>query len=305
MPILIQNKAYKNSLLTLTSGELLSIYYHDIFDYPLTQDELNKWSMNLLSITGKNINKEKIARTAISIKGNYIYLSGREENVVKRLMGGVASKRKMAIARKAAAVLSSVPTIRFVGVTGALAMENANEESDIDLLIISSKGTLWATRIVAYIVLKIKGFDLRRSGDSDEKDKLCLNIWLDERELAWDRKDRNAFTAHEIAQVVPLINKGSIYKRFINKNIWIRKFWPSAIGHVGKSKNTNSNANSVFSSLMRVFEPIARVAQYLYMKKKITREVVTPTRALFHPVEWSSVVEARMESIIENLYTGD
>ncbi len=111
MPLLVHNRVDKKAVLTLTQGELLSIYYHDIFDYPLTQDELIKWGLNLSIANGKKLSKEKIIRTGINIKGGHFYLSGRKEIVVKRLMRGQSSKRKMAIAKGAARVLSSIPTI--------------------------------------------------------------------------------------------------------------------------------------------------------------------------------------------------
>jgi predicted nucleotidyltransferase len=214
-----------------------------------------------------------------------------------------SSKRKMAIAKSAARVLSSIPSIKFVGVTGALAMKNASEESDIDLMIVSSGGTLWVTRIAVYLILKLKGFDLRKSGDINEKDKLCLNIWLDEDDLLWSRKERNIFVAHEISQVIPLVSKNGMYEKFVNKNKWTRKFWPNATRKVSTSNSTKYNKRKLTIGVMRILEPFARATQYLYMKNKITREVVTPTRALFHPVEWSGIIESRMESIIENLST--
>ena len=264
MPILVHNKFDKKAVLTLSPGELLSIYYHDIFDYPLTQDELNKWSVSLSVLKNTRINRKKISRTGLSIKGGYFYLSGREEIVVKRLMRGASSRRKMTIARKAVKVLTLIPTIKFVGVTGALAMKNASEESDVDLMIISSKGTMWATRIAAYLALKLKGFDLRKSGDSNEKDKLCLNIWLDENDLSWSERERNIFVAHEISQVVPLANKGGVYEKFVIENTWTRKFWPNAASKIETSYGTKNNSKSFVVGAMRVVEPIARTAPVSY-----------------------------------------
>ena len=93
--------------------------------------------------------------------------------------------------------------------------KNNLKNSDIDLLIITRKNMLWTTRALVYGVLKVMGYQLRKPEQKSEKDKLCLNMWLDETSLVWDRKDRNIYTGHEIAQIVPLINKKNIYEKFL------------------------------------------------------------------------------------------
>jgi len=285
-------------------GEILSIFYHDIFDYPLTQKELSRWSLNPRSIIKGKVNANRVSRVKLNVKGKYIYISDREETVVKRLMRSESSKAKMVIANNASAVLSKIPTIKFVGVTGALAMENASDESDIDLMVISSKGTLWMTRLLSFVLLKVKGFDLRRSAVTDEKDKLCLNIWLDESDLRWRVGKRNIFTAHEIAQVVPLVDRDATHRKFISKNAWVKNFWPNAMSNAAIKQQSNQEYAFV-RKIARLLEPLARTIQKLYMRGKVTREVVMPTRALFHPIDWSSTIEARMESIVNNLSAAD
>ena len=54
-------------------------------------------------------------------------------------------------------------------------------------------------------------------------------MWLDESDMVWQRKDRNIYTAHEIAQIVPLINKDKTYEKFLSHNRWILDFWPNAV----------------------------------------------------------------------------
>lgn len=202
------------------------------------------------------------------------------------------SAKKMSIARKAALILGTFPIIKFVGITGALAMENADDASDIDLIIITQTGTLWTSRALALLSLKAIGFPVRRYQDKDQKDKLCLNMWLDEAVLAWPKKDRNVYTAHEIAQIVPLVNKAKAYERFIFANKWAKEYWPNAVKvQIPKSKITHS------SKFLNLFvEPLARKLQLWYMKGKITREVVGSKRAIFHPQDWGKLVLSKLTS---------
>lgn len=295
MPFLYKEKKTRRTKLVLSENEIISLIYHDIFDYPLTPLELIKWTV------GKKVsllNKE----VGVGMKGGFLFLSGREGLVYKRLLRKRISERKMIIARKAARLLSFIPTIKMVAVTGALSMSNAQEDSDIDLLIVVEKSTLWATRLVSLLLLDLFKIPRRRYGQKDGKDKLCLNIWLDETALSWDKRKRNIFTAHEIAQVIPLVNKEGVFERFLRKNEWVRDYWPNAIKlyHVRKgSLNQRGSQPSFFGFLASRFEPLARRLQYWYMRGKITRETVSSRRALFHPVDWSDLVLSKLSLFVE------
>lgn len=269
----------------LSEEELTSLFYHDIFEYPLTMAELVKWSAGKKALISDR-----------SIKANtrngYFYLNGREGLVLKRLMRKRISSRKLEIANEAVKVFSLIPTIKLVAVTGALSMENASDESDIDLLIVTKKGTLWTTRLWVYITLRSFHFALRKPKDKVQKDKLCLNMWLDESDLAWYAKTRNTYTAHEIAQIRPLVNKANTYEKFISENKWVRDYWPNAVKMTEQTEGSNKRS----TILPKFIERLAFWLQYRYMKSKITREIVTPTRALFHPVDWGQFVLQKLSS---------
>jgi len=265
----------------LPEPELASLMYHDIFDYPMTKVELKKWKFGPKT-------KRQITILARKI-GQYYILNGREKTITKRPFRNSASLRKIDLARNAARVLGKLPSVIMVAVTGALAMMNADVDSDIDLLIITSARTLWTTRLLVYASLDLMGIPRRRYGVKKQKDRLCLNMWLDESDLAWDNTDRNLYTAHEIAQIVPLVNKERTYERFIYKNSWIKHYWPNAV-KIPKPTRVPRTAASPLS----LIEPFARNFQFWYMREKITREVVSPTKAIFHPRDWGKIVALRL-----------
>ena len=271
----------------LSKEELHSLTYHNVFDYPLTMAELVKWSAGPKSLT---INHQQ---STISNTNGFYHLAANPGAVLKRLMRSRISARKLEIAKKATYVISLVPTVKMVAVTGALAMENASDEADIDLLVVSKKGSLWTSRLLVHLVLLVLQIPVRRAGRGDEKDKLCLNMWLDESDLIWSGKRRNIYTAHEIAQVRPLVNRGQTYEEFIERNGWIREYWPNTVKITKKLKDLKTKKVfrfSVFPFFSSVVEKVAFRLQYAYMRKRITRETVTATRALFHPVDWSEYV---------------
>lgn len=253
-------------------GKTTSVYYHDIFNYPLTYEELLKWEV------GRKVKVPKKVG-GLKHKNGCYFCDGREENIRKRQLREKFSKGKFIIAKKAGRVLEKIPTVQMVGITGSLAMKNADKDSDIDLMIITANGTLWTTRFLAYLILLFLGFKLRRASDEIEKDKLCLNMWLDRSDLVWQK--RNIFTAHEIAQVVPLVNKDEAYERFLWKNRWTLDFWPNAVS-VKKERSSSIQLRKNY-----LLESLLYKLQFLYMRRKITNEVITPTRAVFHPINLS------------------
>ncbi len=186
MPFIFSDHKNQKLNITLSKQEIASIYYHDIFDYPLTLKELTRWS------TGRKVDlnnlSEEIASSQIRTSRGLFYIKGREKITIKRLMRFSASTKKIKIANKAVRHIKKIPTVKAVCITGALAMKNADENSDIDLMIITKKGTLWTTRLVVYALIRLYGIPARKPMEKHEKDKLCLNMWLDETSLAWPKK---------------------------------------------------------------------------------------------------------------------
>ena len=199
-----------------------TLYYHDIFEYPLTDEEVTVWQ------PGKKLGGELKKRVETEKKGGYSFLKGKGRLVEERRERESISKRKIEMAKRGVGFISTIPTVKMVALTGALAMSNAKVDSDIDIFIICKGGTLWATRMFTIFLLDIFGIP-RNAGGKVDKDKLCLNMWLDERDLIWGRTDRNFYTAHEIAQIIPLVNKRGTYERFIFVNRWIKDYWPNAV----------------------------------------------------------------------------
>ena len=267
-----------------------SILYHDVFNFPLKKEELVKWQ------TGERVSGLKVSPGKFVFKKGFYFLKGKEDSVYRRLINEKFSKAKLKIAWKAVNVLSKIPSVKMVGVTGSLAMMNASEGSDIDLMIITATGTLWTTRLISYLLLFFSGLSFRRSGEKEEKDKLCTNIWLDETDLKWTKK--NIFTAHEVVQLKPLLNKNFTYEKFIRENAWARDYWPNAmkIKKVGsKTILRNGALTGIVVFLLSVVEPLSFWFEYQYMRNKITKEKISPSRAVFHPFDWSRFVNSKIK----------
>jgi len=275
----------------VSEPEKFSIVYHDIFDYPLSFPDLIKWK------PGKQLPTFNY-QLSITTKNGYYFLEGKEGLIYKRILRERISKKKLEIAKKASRILSFIPFIKMVAVTGSLSMGNSTDESDIDLLVVTKKGLLWTTRAFAYLFICLFGIKFRRPSDKNQKDKLCLNMWMDECDLVWKKNDRNVYSAHEIGQILPLLNKNAVYEKFLQKNRWILEFWPNSVRILGSKNRAKSQKDSSPLSLFLIsLERFACWFQYQHMKSKITRETVTKTRAFFHPQDWGRVVLDRLAQV--------
>lgn len=258
----------------------IAVLYHDIFGYPLKENELVRWE------AGERL-KLRSARPRIYKIDQYLILEGRENMVSGRLEKEASSKKKAGTLPKIKDMLEKQKDILMVGITGSLAMNAAADNSDIDLLIITKTGKVWTTRLRTLLSLKRQKIPTRRARDKNEQNKVCINIWMDECDLEIDTK--NAYTAHELAQIVPLINKNKTYEKLLAVNSWIVGYWPNAV------QIRNHNFVESKHPKLNLKEILFYQLQKLYMKSKITREIVSPTRAFFHPNDWSRRVVKELE----------
>ncbi len=267
----------------LTNGEKLSVLYHDVFDYPLDFADLIRW---------RAVESSPVVEKEILVRNGHVFINGKEGLVYKKSLRKRISVKKVKLAKKAALILSKMPGVRMIGLTGSLAMDNATEDGDIDFLIITKNESLWTTRAASLLILPLLGIKIRHSGDSDQKDKICLNMWLTENNMNW-KYSKNFYTAHEIAQIKPLFSRNKTYEKFLYQNKWVLNFWPNSV----KIKKINdSSIKTKNNKLSAWLENFLFKAQFRHMAKKITREVVKSDIALFHPQDWGKFVETRLSS---------
>jgi hypothetical protein len=259
---------------------LKTLHYFDLFDYPLKIEEIHRYLVESLKIDVlKEILSQMIADDKRICADNGFYcLSRREEIVELRQQREKWSRPKLEKAKKIASVLEFIPWIKLIGVTGALAMGNCDEGDDIDLMIITSSNRLWLTRGLVVTFLRLTG-QYRRPGKI--KDRICPNLIISEEALEFP--DHDLFTAHEIAQMKPIFDRGGVCQGFIEANSWVEGFLPNAIEMSNlKSQMSNPYVKSQ-NFLFDFLEKTAYKLQLGYMEKKKTIETTTPTTIRFHP----------------------
>jgi hypothetical protein len=163
------------------------------------------------------INDGRVLRNCVSRVQCFYTLEGREAIVEVRLRRAKVAAAMWPRARRYGLTIANLPFVRMVAVTGALAMDNVESGDDYDYLIVTRPARLWLCRaIIIGLVVK----PAARHGD-----EVCPNYLLSERALVLE--ERNLFTAHELAQMVP-ISGWSVYRRLRDLNPWVEEFLPNA-----------------------------------------------------------------------------
>ncbi len=284
---------------------LKTLIYADIFNYPMKAWEIHKWLINKsASLRQVEETLKRLAKKSrISSKKGYYFLGNRKGLVPKRLMNIQKSSKYLRQAYLVARILKFIPSIKLVGISGGLAVENIGDDGDIDLFIITAKNRLWISRLLMLSLLSI--IPLRRKASESKRKaagKFCLNMILEEDQLQQEKND--LFVAHEILQMKVLWDRGGIYHKFLIDNEWAFKYLPNWIGQkseVFKLKALKSN--SAENLPLGFLEQLAKKFQLWYMKPPKGDERVQEGAVYFHPHDYGIEVLSRFKHQLLQLHS--
>jgi len=196
---------------------LKTLAYFDIFNYPLTAEEIiqflpEKNTKSAFHESLKNLLKEKLI---FKISGFYS-LQNREMLATRRIEGNKRAAQHLQIARRIAKFLSGFPFVKSVCVSGSLSKDFADKKSDIDFFIITEAHRLWIARSFMHLFKKLSYL-------AGKQHWFCMNYYVDEKGM--EIVEKNIFTAMEIVTLKPMQGK-EYFKRFIDANSWTKNYFP-------------------------------------------------------------------------------
>lgn len=272
-----------------------TLLYFEIFSFAPNFDELHKF------LIGEKISKKKLQAKLtnneyIESKRGMFFLKGKNEISNQRRIRQIISREKRVLAQDLIHILSRIPTIQSIALSGSVACDNAHENDDIDLFIITSPGSVWFTRFLVYSLLKILG---RMRGKGNTKNLFCPNMFISLSNL--EISEKNLYTASEIGHLVPLLDKNESFMQFLISNKWIHEYFPNFV--IPKSY-IKSNIHS--NSWLLKFDKSLFYFQTFLMKKKITNEKIQIDRIQFHPNNLSFLIlklwESRKYAYYKSIY---
>ncbi|HLZ28232.1 MAG TPA: hypothetical protein VKV73_13015 [Chloroflexota bacterium] len=239
-----------------------AVAYADVFDYPLTVDEIHRYLIGFAASRAAvraALATPRLVPDILSRSGRYITLAGRESAVDTRRRRAAVAAEYWQRAVRYGHLIGNLPFVRMVAVTGALAMDNI-ADGDIDYLVITEPGRLWLCR--ALVVGLVRSAAFRGT-------ELCPNYFLSEQALVLS--ERNLFTAHEVAQMVPLSGIET-YQRLRSLNQWTSTYLPNAGGPPRRIAPVNARPGRVHRILeqtlrSRICSPFERWEMARKMRK--------------------------------------
>jgi len=205
------------SLNPVEKAVLKTLKYRGIFNYPLTIREIYEYLIT--DELKKTVPKEEFQNAINSLitknlvkRVNGYYCCGCDDFsdlIHRRKKREAVSRARYREIKKMLDIFSKIDLIRFIGVSGAVAAGNADEKSDINLFVIAKTNSVWTARFWTSMYTKFK----------PKAKHVKFNIFVSSSNLEWG--DKNIYTAHEILLLKPLFNKGAVYEKFIQKNLWV------------------------------------------------------------------------------------
>jgi hypothetical protein len=196
-----------------------TVAYADVFDYPLTVDEVHYYLIGIatdFSSVTKMLQHSQTINRLLGQADGFVVLKGRECLIDLRQQRARHASLLWPKAMRYGDWIAKLPFVRMVAITGALSVNNVEPGHDIDYLIVTSPGRLWTCRAMIVLLVRLA---------SQYGDTVCPNFILSEN--AFLQSDQSLYTAHEIVQMIPL-HGIEIYKRFRQSNCWTEIFLPNA-----------------------------------------------------------------------------
>lgn len=199
---------------SLERAILETLTYSDVFDYPLTFDELHRY----LTIPAS---KEELkacldSLSSIASEDGYYFLPNRSTLVQIRRQRERTSLPAFFRALNYGRILGSLPFIRMAALTGSLAVLNLSNDADMDYMLVTTPGRLWLARAIAVTY----GRFMRLFGD-----RICVNLLVSDANLKWDVQD--LYSARELCQMIPITGT-DVYLNVRKLNDWTNTFLPNA-----------------------------------------------------------------------------
>ena len=204
----------------LKQSILKVIAYFDLFDYPVTADEIKFFLGQPFKEAGLLNELQELQDNYLLYKMNNFYSLRHDYSLVKRrINGNNGAAKRLKLAAKIARFLSWFPYIRGVAVSGSLSKNFAYKGSDIDFFIITEPNRLWIARTLFVFFHKVATL-------VGLKNWFCLNYFIDT--TATEIPEKNIYTAIEIATLMPMQGK-AVFEDFYKSNKWIYNYLPNCL----------------------------------------------------------------------------
>lgn len=280
---------------------LKTLAFFDIFDHPLTSEELfyfllledreflgkeNLEKINKIKYEDFLIEIEKYKNLSeINFSQGFWFLRNRIENIATRKKRLKILNRKMLIAKKAISKITWLPFLRSVFVCNTMPYGIVDEKSDIDVFIIIRKNRLWFTRLLITLVLSLWGF---RRNNKKIKDKICLSFFVTDDFLNFNSlkiPGPDIYFIYWLKNLLAIYDNDNLKFSILKANTWLEQYikktnyifdvsglWKVKNGFLGL-KIKNFLEKILNKKIVNFLEYISKKIQKIKMRNKFKNRV--------------------------------
>jgi len=315
----------------LRNAVLATIAYYDVFDFPLTSLEIYRYLINPARLEKNldgvgDIQLSDIRATlddlirverAVEYRGFYFLSEDRILIYDKRIAKEKLATRKWKKLVRIAWWFQLIPYLKAILISGSMAMHNADEQSDFDVLAIVKNGRMYTCRIILSAVASL--FSARRKRfDLVAPDKFCFNHYITDNQL--EIKHESLYNAQTYVNLRPVFVRGNVFEDLYRENPWLHKyvynFQPSF-----NYEKLGVQSNYLFQLFARLGEfildtPVGFIIESIfrwYQQRRIRRNATTyapggrtlfdDSQLEFHPHSAERLIIERYNATISHLGT--
>jgi hypothetical protein len=277
---------------------LRSVIYASLFDYPLTLEQV---CATLVEVRADEPTvagwwrESEFLQAAIEHRDGLYFPAGRGDLVGTRTRREALSRDLLERDRRLLALVSGMPFVRMVAVSGSLAHLNAEAPADLDLFVITAPHRVWSVTLAVLVTARLLGW----------RKRMCLNYVISERALSIAPAD--LFSANQIIHLRPIVGH-EVFAGFIDANPFVRVFYPnfqasavsdqlSAVSHqlsaVSRQPSAVSRRPAIEQVLSLGIAPLFEKASRWIYRRHLARKSAT----------WRSRDQVRLEPECLKLHT--
>jgi hypothetical protein len=153
-------------------------------------------------------------QATIDFENGYFFPRGRPELVAMRARRESTSRRLLSELSAPLTLITHMPFVRMVALSGSLAHLNGDPTADLDLFVVTSSRRVWTVTVATLALARLFGW----------RQRLCLNYVVSERAMWVAPAD--LFSANQIVHLQPVMGEAT-YRRFLDANRFVQRFYPN------------------------------------------------------------------------------
>jgi hypothetical protein len=194
-----------------------SVVYASLFEYPLTLAQLRQTLIESTQTPTEILATYAGSATlqaSVEYREGFFFPRGQYALVQERRRREARSRRFLARHRPLLALISAMPYVRMVALSGSIAHLNLDGGGDLDLFIVTRGRRVWSVTVAVLVIAKL----LR------QRRLLCANFVVSDERLALEQRD--LFAASQIIHLKPLAGQ-DVYRKLLAANPFVAQFYPN------------------------------------------------------------------------------